>query len=77
MRVLDNGSYIVYVYSEIGQPHHLPHCHVHWAKGDTVVALPTLTVLAGPPLPRDGRRFLLEGVEEICACWDRLNSEVN
>lgn len=76
MRVVNRGSFSVYVYREVGQPHHLPHCHIRWARGDTVVALPLLTVLAGPLLPRSERQLLLDQLEEICAWWDKLNPEV-
>lgn len=75
MRVIDFDGFTVYVYREIGQPHHLPHCHVRWEEHETVVALPTLRVLAGSRLPQNARRFLVEHMEEIYASWNRLNQE--
>lgn len=69
-------AFSVYVYPETGQQHHLPHCHVRWAEGDTVVALPSQEILAGPSLPKAARRLLLDRMEEICSCWDELNPEV-
>lgn len=76
MKLFSDGHYSVYVYPEGGEPHHLPHCHVRWAKGDTILALPTLIVLAGHRLPRSGRRLLREQLDEICAGWDSVNLEV-
>jgi len=37
------------------------------------VALPTLRVLVGDPLPATARQLLVEHLDEICASWDRLN----
>ena len=76
MRVFQSGSYLVYVYRELQQPHHLPHCHVYWDGGGTVVALPTLSLLAGPWLPASARRLLSERLDEIWDCWVTLNPEV-
>ena len=76
MQVIRDGSRIVYVYSEAAQPHHLPHRHVRRPDCETVVGLPTLSVLAGPALQRAERQLLLDNLEEICDCWSELNSEV-
>ncbi|MBI4497707.1 MAG: DUF4160 domain-containing protein [Chloroflexi bacterium] len=72
-RVVSSGPFSIYVYAEAGQPHHLPHCHVRWSEGSTQVALPTLRVLAGDPLPAAARRLLLDHLEAICGAWERLN----
>ena len=75
MKVLDDGRFSVYVYREIEQPHHLPHCHVRWADGETVVALPLLQVIVGDPLPTTARQLLLDELEEVCAAWNEINIE--
>jgi hypothetical protein len=63
----------VYVYDEAGQPHHLPHCNVRWPDGDTQVALPSLEVIIGDPLPLLAWQLLQDELERICAKWDELN----
>jgi hypothetical protein len=75
VRVVRRGRFTVYVYAEVGQPHHLPHCHVRWSDGSSQVALPTLTVLVGDELPRPARQLLWDYLEAICAVWNRLNPE--
>ena len=73
VRVVQRGRYSVYVYDESGEPHHRPHCHVHWSGEQTSVALSDLTVLAGPPLPAAARQLLWDHIDEIRAAWNRLN----
>jgi hypothetical protein len=75
VRVVRRGRFSVYVYAEVGQPHHLPHCYVRWSDGSTQVALPTLRVLAGDDLPSQARQLLRENLEEIYAAWNLLNPE--
>jgi hypothetical protein len=75
MKVLDDGRFSISVYREIGQPHHLPHCHVQWADGKTVVALPLLQVIVGDPLPPAARQLLLDELEKVCAAWNKINIE--
>lgn len=77
VRVVQRGRFGVYVYAEVGQPHHLPHCHVRWSEGASQVALPTLQLLAGDGLPSQARRLLWDHLEDICAAWNRLNPERN
>lgn len=77
MNVLDSGRFSVYVYDEVGQPHHLPHCHVRWEGNDTSVALPTLIVLAGKPLPKAAMKLLLANLDKIYEAWDQLNQRDN
>jgi hypothetical protein len=74
-KVLDNGTYRVYVYANDDNPHHLPHCHVYWDGNDhaSVVSLPDLVVIAGEALPRAARRFLRANVDLLLAAWQRLN----
>ena len=75
VRVVSEGRFSIYVYAELGQPHHLPHCNVRWSDGSSQVALPTLLLLAGDELPAAARRLLLNHLKEICAAWNRLNPE--
>jgi len=76
VRVMSRGRFSVYVYAEVGQPHHLPHCHVMWPEGSAQVALPTLALLAGPRLPGAARVLLLDNLERLCDTWDTLNPEM-
>lgn len=69
------GKFSVWVYSEINAAHKLPHCHIHWSDGASVVALPTLEVIAGPRLPREARTLLEVHLEDICQAWDERNPE--
>lgn len=75
VRVVNSGQFSVYVYREVGQPHHLPHCNVRWPDGSTQVALPTLRVLVGDPLPLAARELLRDHLEQIIEGWNRLNPE--
>lgn len=75
MKALQSGKFTVYVYREIGERHHLPHCHVRWEEYETVITLPTLRHLAGSALPRSARRLLLEHLDEIYRIWVELNQE--
>lgn len=77
MKVLDDGRFRVYVYREVGQLHHLPHCNVRWTDGTSQVSLDDLIeVLAGDPLPRRARRLLRDGIEAVRAAWNQLNPEM-
>ena len=75
MKVIEEGNIAVYVYNEVGQPHKMPHCHVRNPDSETVVALPSLTVIVGAPLSKSVRELLLATFEELCNCWDELNPE--
>jgi hypothetical protein len=75
MKVAERGGYRVYVYREVGQPHHLPHCNVRWADGDTQVELPTLREIIGTPLPRVARQLLVDELGALIAAWNDLNPE--
>jgi hypothetical protein len=74
-KVLDNGTYRVYIYANDTNPHHLPHCHVYW-NGDeraSVVSLPDLTVIVGDMLPKAARRLLANNVTLLVAQWHAFN----
>lgn len=73
VRVAHRGRFTVYVYNEVGQPHHLPHCDVRWGDGDTQVALPSLLIIVGDPLPAEALALLHDELESICTKWDELN----
>ena len=75
MKVAERGGFRVYVYREVGQPHHLPHCNVRWADGDAQVDLPGMRQMIGTSLPRAARRLLEDEREAIIAAWNALNPE--
>lgn len=75
MKVFDDGKYTVYVYKEIGNQHHLPHCHVRWAGNDVVISIPLLNQIAGPGLPKSAKQLLLTRLDEICSAWNVVNPE--
>jgi Domain of unknown function (DUF4160) len=66
-KILDNGTYRVYIYANDDNPHHLPHCHVYWDGRDhaSVVSLPDLVEIIGDRLPRAARRLLEENVDVL------------
>ena len=74
-KVLDNGTFQVYVYANDDNPHHLPHCHVYWDGHEraSVVTLPDIGMLAGDELPRKARRYLKTNVDILLDVWHRLN----
>lgn len=74
MKVVSDGRFSVYVYSEIGVKHHWPHCHVRWVDGETVVMLPGLTIIAGVDLPKPAKELLRGNIDEIVDKWIELNS---
>lgn len=76
MKIVELGRFSIYVYREATERHHLPHCNVRWADGDSQVSLRTLTLLAGDPLPRAARRLLREQIELVRTAWDELNPEL-
>ena len=69
------GRFRIYVYDERGQPHHRPHCNVRWSDGDAQVALPSLVLLDGDPLPRAAWRLVNDHLADLVAAWNRLNPE--
>ena len=74
-KVLDDGTYRVYVYANDSSPHHLSHCRVYW-EGDersSVVSLPDLGLIAGDRLLRAGRKLLVANVALLLAQWHALN----
>ena len=76
-KVLDNGTFHIYVYPNDANPHHLPHCHVYWDGFDraSVVSLPDLGILVGEPLPRKARRFVRDNMDALVAAWNQMNPE--
>ena len=75
-KILDNGTFRVYIYANDDNPHHLPHCHVYGDGDDhaSVVSLPDLVVIVGAALPRAARRYLRANVDVLVAAWRRLPS---
>jgi hypothetical protein len=74
VKVVERGRFRVYVYEEIDERHHLPHCHVFWADGRSVVRLDRLELLAGRPLPRAARELLQEYQDDLLDAWARINA---
>lgn len=73
VKVVQRGRFSIYVYAESGQPHHLPHCHVYWSDGESVIGLARLSVLSGPPLPAAARELLRDYLADAKRAWTRLN----
>jgi len=72
--VVEFPKFSVYVYSERGAPHHLPHCEVRWNDGTSaVVRLPSLQLLAGRQLSRADRKLLASVLDALAARWNELN----
>lgn len=72
-RLFAIGAFVVYVYAERGNPHKQPHCHVRGKGVTTVVAIRTMTVLAGPKLPRKVREALWDRMDDLVEAWEQLN----
>lgn len=65
------------MYTEIGEPHHLPHFHAYYQDEVAVFGLDPVDLIAGA-LPRRQRR-LVEAwaelhVDELRADWDLLQA---
>jgi len=73
VKVAQRDRFSIYVYSELGQPHHLPHCHISWPDGESVVDLALLSVLQGDPLPGAARELLREHQAQVKRAWTSLN----
>lgn len=73
--ISNHDQFSLHVYRELGQPHHLPHCHVRRSDGsaETVVALPSLAVIVGPVLSRKERRCLEEDQDLLVEAWESHN----
>ena len=75
MKVFENWPYNVYVYKEVGSPHHLSHCDVRWDEISIKVGLPSLNVIVGSKkLPKRARKILEQHLDELCEAWDKLNA---
>ena len=75
VRVLQFGSFKVYIYPETGGRHHEPHCHVYWPDGICSVGLNDMQVLGGIEVPRNVRAFLELHQAELWEAWRRLNGD--
>jgi hypothetical protein len=75
VRVVRRGRFSIYVLPEGGERHHLPHCHVVWSDGKSVLELPTFRFLAGQPLPAAAWDVIRESKSDIVAPWNLLNPE--
>ncbi|MGI8475815.1 MAG: DUF4160 domain-containing protein [Thermomicrobiales bacterium] len=75
VEVIERGRFRIYVFREVGQPHHWPHCHVLWPGETSSVRLSGLSVLGGESLPRLALALLREHQRELVGAWNRLNPE--
>ena len=75
VKVVQRGRFAVYVYAERGERHHLPHCHVYWPDGESVVSLRDGELLRGDAVPAAARRLVREHLSEIRRAWASLNPE--
>ncbi|MHB0965785.1 MAG: DUF4160 domain-containing protein [Bellilinea sp.] len=76
MKVIDDGFIVVKVYSnESIQRHHLPHFHIYWPGGSTVMTLPTLEIIVGNDPPKRAWQLVRDNLEKICDSWNLLNPE--
>jgi len=75
VKVVERGRFRVYVYSEQGQRHHRPHCHVYWDGTSSVVGLVDYAVLRGAPLPRRARQLVEDHFHDLWRVWSDLNEE--
>ena len=75
VRVVRRGRFSIYVLPEVGERYHLPHCHVVWSDGKTVLELPSFLILTGHPLPAAAWDVVRESKVDIIAAWNLLNPE--
>jgi hypothetical protein len=75
VRVVRDGRFSIYVLPEGGERHHLPHGHVVWSNGRTVLEIPGFRVLTGHPLPAAAWDVVRESKADIIAAWNLLNPE--
>jgi hypothetical protein len=71
------GNFAVYVYSERGQPHHLPHAHIK-QRGRLVATIFLLSLDVyhnREPLPRDLIKEIQVRQEELLRLWVELNGD--
>jgi hypothetical protein len=71
------GNVGVYVYAELGQPHHLPHAHIKQG-GQHIgsVYLLTLEIYnCRIRLPRDLRDAIAEAQSDLLQRWQELNPD--
>lgn len=65
----------LHVYRERGGRHHRPHAHVRRQDGspETVVGLPLLDIIVGPPVTGDEMSVLLDCLQRLVDAWELLN----
>ncbi|HZQ35522.1 MAG TPA: DUF4160 domain-containing protein [Dehalococcoidia bacterium] len=72
--VLRFGPYMVYIYADDTDRHHLPHCHVRRAGDTAVVELRQMQVIGGVVTQRV-LTYLREHRAELVAAWNRFNPQ--
>lgn len=75
VRVVPRGRFRITAEAELGERHQLPHCHVSWRDGESVVDLRDEALLGGDGGPAAARTLVRDHRRDIRRAWDRLNSE--
>jgi hypothetical protein len=73
VKVAQHGQFRIYVYVEIGAPHHEAHCHVLWPDGQASVSIETWEVIRGDTLPAGARKLVLQHRADSERVWQQLN----
>ena len=69
--IVTDGTFKIYIYAN---DHNPPYCHVYWERFKVAVMyLNPVSNGPGDQLPRRGREFVAEHLEDLIAAWNRLN----
>lgn len=73
--ILRGDRFSLHVYGERGGKHHLPHVHIrrHDGSPGSVLSLPLLNLIVGPPSSKVERTVLVDNLPALVAKWNELN----
>lgn len=73
--IVREDRFSLHVYGERGGKHHLPHVHIrrHDGSPDSVLSLPLLNLIVGPPPSKAERTALMDSLATLVAEWSELN----
>lgn len=73
--IVREDRFSLHVYVEHGGKHHLPHVHIrrHDGSPGSVVSLPLLNLIVGPPPSKAERTVLIDSLPTLVAKWSELN----
>lgn len=73
--IVRHDRFSLHVYAERGGNHHLPHVHIrrHDGSPGSVLSLPLLNLIVGPPPSQAERTVLTGSLPELVAKWSELN----